>query len=284
MTMVEQVRAGLAGDNAYDAYVGPPAEYDFMGATQFRLLTALGLREHHKVLDFGCGSLRTGRLLIPYLRPGGYHGVEPNQWLIEEALDKEIGRDICTIKRPAFAHGDDFLVPFDVKFDFIVAQSIFSHTSRQQTETAVRSFAGALSPSGCALVTFIEGEKDYTGSEWVYPGCVEYRADTIGAMATACGLKAQRLPWFHPRQTWYALTFPNRQPLTDADLGELHGTVLVDPGFAVSRERSTQAAVRTRELEQEVTALKRNLEAVYSSTSWRITRSLRKLSSLLRGA
>jgi len=58
------------GAGHYTAYVGPPNQYDFMGATQFRLLTTLGLREHHAVLDFGCGSLRAGRLLIPYLLEG----------------------------------------------------------------------------------------------------------------------------------------------------------------------------------------------------------------------
>jgi SAM-dependent methyltransferase len=59
----------------------------FMGATQFRLLTTLGLREHHSLLDFGCGSLRAGRLLIPYLLPGRYYGLEPNRCLIEDGIN-----------------------------------------------------------------------------------------------------------------------------------------------------------------------------------------------------
>ncbi len=59
------------GDEHYSAYVGPPALYDLMGASQFRLLTALGLRERHSVLDFGCGSLRAGRLLLPYRKRSG---------------------------------------------------------------------------------------------------------------------------------------------------------------------------------------------------------------------
>ena len=65
----EAAKALPPGARHYAAYVGPPEQYDFMGATQFRLLTTLGLREHHSVLDFGCGSLRAGRLLIPYLAP-----------------------------------------------------------------------------------------------------------------------------------------------------------------------------------------------------------------------
>jgi hypothetical protein len=57
-----------------------------MGATQFRLLTSLGLREHHSVLDFGCRSLREGRLLIPYLLPGRYYGLNPTTGLLKMEL------------------------------------------------------------------------------------------------------------------------------------------------------------------------------------------------------
>ena len=57
-----------AGDSHYMAYVGPPGQYDFVGATQFRLLSTLGLRADHSLLDFGCGSLRAGRLFLSYYR------------------------------------------------------------------------------------------------------------------------------------------------------------------------------------------------------------------------
>jgi hypothetical protein len=76
------------GDPEYRAFVGPFDQYDVMGATQFALLFALGLRQTHRFLDIGCGSLRAGRLFIAYLDPGNYVGVEPNQWLIEEAIKK----------------------------------------------------------------------------------------------------------------------------------------------------------------------------------------------------
>src|SRR5439155_1611617 len=49
-----------AGDPHYRAYVGPPEDYDLIAAMTFNLLTTLGLRQHHSLLDFGCGSLRIG--------------------------------------------------------------------------------------------------------------------------------------------------------------------------------------------------------------------------------
>ena len=54
-----------------------------MGARQFTLLFNLGARETAKILDFGCGSLRLGRLLINWLNKGNYYGLDPNKWLIE---------------------------------------------------------------------------------------------------------------------------------------------------------------------------------------------------------
>ena len=97
-----------AGDSNYKAFVGPPDRYDFMGATQFRLLTSLGLRATHKLLDFGCGSLRSGKLFIPFLNQGNYYGLDPNKWLIEDGIDNELGKDILKTKKPKFSYNDNF--------------------------------------------------------------------------------------------------------------------------------------------------------------------------------
>src|SRR5438132_4114131 len=90
----DRLGTGLApGDNHYRAYVGPPQDYDLIAAMTFNLLTSVGLRAHHTLIDVGCGSLRVGRLFIPYLDSGNYIGVEPNRWLVEEALKHELGQD-----------------------------------------------------------------------------------------------------------------------------------------------------------------------------------------------
>ncbi len=231
----------VAGDPHYRAYVGPPNHYDFMGATQFRLLTTLGLRAHHKLLDFGCGSLRAGRLLIPYLEPGHYCGVEPNKWLVEEAIAEQVGADQVRIKQPRFDHNEEFKVDaFGDQFDWIVAQSIFSHTGKDLLGVALHNFQKQLTENGRVVATFIGGDADYEDGGWVYPDCVQFRDASVIEMARAAGLAAVRLPWFHPRQTWWVLA-RREQLLPPREVFPfLRGAVVFDDELSVSWRRWLQ--------------------------------------------
>jgi SAM-dependent methyltransferase len=238
---VEEAKDLRAGDPHYTAYVGPPAQYDFMGATQFRLLCALGLREHHRVLDFGCGSLRAGRFLISYLRPGLYHGLEPNAWLIEDALEREVGQDVVRIKQPAFLHHDTFSCrEFGKRFDFVLAQSIFSHTGRDLAAKILAEFSACLEEDGLAAVTFVHAtgmEQESRAQGWIYRGAVEkphavrYRPGTILEMVRSAGLHGIAIPWYHPRQVWYVLGRSPRRLPEPSHFVHLTGAVLFDPEF-----------------------------------------------------
>lgn len=214
------------GDAHYTAYIGPPDQYDFMGGTQFALLFALGLRGHHKVLDFGCGSLRAGRLLIPYLDPGCYFGIEPNAWLIEDALDRQTGRDIVTIKRPVFSDSAAFdATVFGQRFNFILAQSIFSHAGPDVTALALAGFKQALDQTGLCAVTFIHG-KGRAPRGWHYPGIVSYPPPHIEEAVSAAGLSGVPIPWHHPRQTWWLLAHEAQALPAPEEITHLRGVTI----------------------------------------------------------
>ena len=192
------------GDAHYRAYVGPPKDYDIIGGQQFSLLLAAGLRETHLVADVGCGSLRGGRLLIPFLRAGHYYGIEPNSWLIQEGIDRELGRSIIELKQPVFSEADDFsLASFGVEFDFVLAQSVFSHTHRDMAEQGFAGIGAALGQTGVLLATFVQGSESETGTGWVYPDCVEFTWPDVQEMLAAAGLYGFRVDWPHPRQKWF---------------------------------------------------------------------------------
>ena len=199
-------RLGLdlnAGDNHYRAYVGPPKDYDLISAMVFNLLTNIGLRQHHRVLDIGCGSLRVGRLLIPYLNSGNYFGVEPNKWLVGDGIKNEIGKDLVKIKKPTFsfrASMDEFAKPLNL--DYAIAQSIFSHCGIDLIKGWLSQISFHLNDNGALLATFLIDDKDFDGSGWIYPGCVNYRPETMADIASDFNLDFEVLDWAHPRQTW----------------------------------------------------------------------------------
>jgi len=191
------------GVKHYRAFVGPPGDYDLVSAMTFNLLTTLGLRQHHELLDVGCGSLRVGRLLIPYLNVGHYTGVEPNRWLVEEGICREVGSDQIRAKRPQFFYADTTRVlPAGKTFDFAVAQSIFSHCGRDLLEQWLADLAPRLRDTGALAATFLTADEDCRQLGWVYPRCVNYRVDTMASLARNLGFTLVLLDWKHPRQQW----------------------------------------------------------------------------------
>jgi SAM-dependent methyltransferase len=197
------------GDRHYRAYIGPPDEYDLVSAMSFNLLTTTGLRQSHKLLDIGCGSLRLGRLLIPYLNPNNYVGIDPNKWLIEDGLRYEIGASLIELRRPTFIYGTGLdSLASDIKFNYVIAQSIFSHTAPDLLERWIKDVSLCLADDGVFFATVLEGDVECNGEGWIYPECVEYRLDTVSDVAKKYGLKFEVLNWYHPRQTWCALYGP----------------------------------------------------------------------------
>ena len=208
----EDLGAGLKpGDSHYRAYVGPPEDYDLIAAMTFNLLTTLGLRQHHSLLDVGCGSLRIGRLLIPYLNRGKYFGLEPHQWLVEAGIKHELGEEVVQIKRPTFFFTDspDALTQKRISFDFALAQSIFSHCGLDLIRGWLSAISRSLARDGALVATFLPDEKDSAKTGWVYPECVNYRSATLERTASEANLRFQILDWKHPRQTWALFAAPN---------------------------------------------------------------------------
>jgi SAM-dependent methyltransferase len=207
----ESLGVGLKpGDAHYRAYVGPPEDYDLIAAMTFNLLTTLGLRQHHSLLDVGCGSLRIGRLLIPYLNRGKYFGVEPNEWLVEEGIKRELGEALLEIKRPTFFFSDspESISQAKISFDFALAQSIFSHCGLDLIKNWLCAISRSIAEDGALVATFLSGEEDAPIKGWVYPECVIYRPTTIRQAAAEAGLRFEVLDWKHPRQTWALFAAP----------------------------------------------------------------------------
>jgi cyclopropane fatty-acyl-phospholipid synthase-like methyltransferase len=198
------------GGQHYRAYVGPPGRYDIVAAMAFNLLTTIGLRQGHRVLDIGCGSLRIGRLLIPYLNSTNYVGVEPQKWLVEEGIKKEVGNDQVKIKRPRFFFGDSpACLPADLYCDYAVAQAVFPHLPLERVRLWLEGASQHLNPDGALIATFLAGSADHSGELPPYPQPVTYTRQTMNKLAEQTGYIFQELDWRHPHdQTWALFAKP----------------------------------------------------------------------------
>lgn len=191
-------------DNLPDYQRHAGSSWDFGAATQFALMFFLGLRQDHFLLDVGCGSLRAGRLLMTYLLPGHYYGIEPHQWTIDVMLEEEVGREFLAKRRPVISNDDGFnLSAFGREFDFVLAHSIFTHATQAQVRKCLAEAAKILKPEGVFAATYSVGETDYGGGEWAWPNCIGYRPVTMSRFIGDVGLVARHLDWplYNPKGT-----------------------------------------------------------------------------------
>jgi cyclopropane fatty-acyl-phospholipid synthase-like methyltransferase len=272
----------------YRSYVGNVDDYDIQAAEQFKIMTSLGLRDCHKLLDIGCGSLRAGRVLIPYLQAGNYFGIEPNEWLLEESMERELGRDILRIKNPTFIHTTDFAISeFKQKFDFFMAFSILSHTSQAQTRKCFAQVAAAMEEHSLFVFTFVEGEENYTGEEWVYPGVSTYTFEMMQKMAGESGLNLERLDYCEPGYQTRVVAFKpafeqklldtlNKSPIfkTKGDLQARFNTVVLENNSLIAENERLKA--ETIDLHAQLHEAKTNLARFLSNPAIKSVLALRR--------
>lgn len=209
-------------NTSYRKFVGFQSEYDLMGGRQFTLLFNLGLRETDTVLDFGCGSLRLGKMLMSYLNKSNYYGIDPNKWLVEAAIKEELGEEFIQLKKPFFSYNDDFDVSvFDTKYNYIIAQSIFSHCTFALIKKALFSFIENIKDDGliCFTIIFRETRANSITSiknlkeKWIYPTTVSFSKDEIfNYFDSLENVYYTPIKGYQPVQTWIIMS-KNKQKI-----------------------------------------------------------------------
>lgn len=153
--LVPEMGDDQIGDRGYRNYVG--GKWDAMGQLQFDFLLARGLRPEHVFYDIGCGALRAGRLLIPYLGSGNYCGIDREQRLLDEALAHEVPRDVIEAKAPLLIASADFeFSRFPRAADYCIAQSLFSHLTLEDIATCLQRLDQRVQQPCRFFATFFE--------------------------------------------------------------------------------------------------------------------------------
>jgi hypothetical protein len=74
-------------------------EYEELGRSLFSKMKSYGLGPDDICADYGCGTLRVGRHVIQYLKPGAYWGLDIDQFLLDEGRNL-LGEALSEGKRP----------------------------------------------------------------------------------------------------------------------------------------------------------------------------------------
>ena len=221
--------------------VGNPLMYDTIGATQFAILTLFfGLRERHKLLEIGAGSLRAARFLIPYLDAGHYCGVEPNTESIRLGIEFELGPEMAKRKKPHFISRSDFAFQeFAEQFDYVLSYSVFPHVPPPQIPIIFQNASKCFHHNSIMLATavFAEGEEQIMDTQkWTGRPVNRYSFARFEETARTAGLKLIRLGKVF--QDWFvAFKEGNQTALQGAqEMRKVEWHVVIpkweDPGWA----------------------------------------------------
>jgi SAM-dependent methyltransferase len=199
-----------AGDGRHRSAVG--GMWDEVGQLQFEFLVSEGLAPESHLLDMGCGSLRGGIHFISHLEPGHYFGIDRNPRLLA-AGETELERAGVTGKQPTLVVRNDFSAEdLGQRFDFAIAQSLFTHLPFNSILRCVSEVGRVLAPGGRFYATFFANpgprlglepmpiETDHELTVYVDRDPFYYDPDLFSWLCEGSDLTCEyRGEWGHPR-------------------------------------------------------------------------------------
>ena len=144
--------------------------WDLVSDWQYDYVTNLNkLTCDTRFLDLGCGSLRLGCRLIPYLNAGKYVGIDFAKDIVECAIDKELDYNICRKKRPQFIYNDNFdLSTVDRPIDIAWSYAVWIHLNDDAVKNALRNVKKVLDSDGVLYSTFSSIRSTPAPDDYVY--------------------------------------------------------------------------------------------------------------------
>lgn len=172
-----------------------------IGKRQFHFLVTQGLQPSHRFVDIACGSLRLGQYLIPMLDRGHYFGLEGEEDLVKQGLERELLFDVAELKAPIFAYNYDFDFSAIETFDYAMAQSLFTHLIPGDIERCFANLRPKANENSKFFSTFFEGDplknptsESHANKDWYY------RFDLFEQIGAKTGWRVEYIgDWGHER-------------------------------------------------------------------------------------
>lgn len=173
----------------YQAAVGAGDNWDEHGRLQRDFLVRVaGLRPEHRLLEFGCGTGRLARQVVPYLEPDHYLGVDISEGAIAAA--RELAeKEGWAARAPSFALGavPAVLTP---QFHCAWAYSVFIHLPPDAIVAVMRQVAAFMVPAGRFYWSYVPEQKNWRS------GVKQFRAtlEVYRKCAKSAGLTFEDVP------------------------------------------------------------------------------------------
>lgn len=193
--------------------------WEEVGQLQFEFLKGRGLQPGHRLCDVGCGALRGGVHFVRYLDAGNYFGLDINTSLLDAGrleLDQAglSGRNANLLVNDGFE-----MSRFGVKFDYMLAVSVFTHLYANQIARCLVEARRALAPHGQFLATYFHAPSSAHLEPIKHqPGGIvthydhdpfHYSTQEMAFLGSVAGLKTELLgPWQHPCDQWMLVFSP----------------------------------------------------------------------------
>ncbi len=135
--------------------------YKYSGIESLEFLKKKGLKSNHKFLDFGCGFLRMGIVIIPFLQKGNYTGMDISRERIEAGKKQLKEKGIKSDNYNVYVNKNNLLleIPKKLKFDFIYLDSVVTHMPLNDLRVLLKSFFLVLNNNGKIFFTCHIAEK-----------------------------------------------------------------------------------------------------------------------------
>jgi len=129
----------------------------------------IGLKPHHTLVDFGCGSLRVGQPLIEWLDPNKYWGMDVTDRFFNDGLTL-LDKDVLANKNPQLRviNQQSLLEVKQAKPDFIMSIAVLKHVPLNELDGYFDKLCGMMHEQTILSLTFSasETEKRIAGKSW----------------------------------------------------------------------------------------------------------------------
>lgn len=141
------------------------------GLTEFKLFTSFGIGPQHRVIDYGCGSLRMAASFIPFLEAGTYWGFDISGQFINDGIanlekmgiNSDLG-NYRVISAESLAEGRERHA------DFVISSKVLMHISPDNLIQFTKQLCTLIHKRTTLIMDFDESETDMrtSGSAWAY--------------------------------------------------------------------------------------------------------------------